>query len=63
MKALLFLFVAAGCATASGPKRPDESKRIAVNRTMPAEVAGALAAEPAKRVDRKPNGSAEVEWR
>ena len=62
MKALFFLFVA-GCATAPGPKRPDESHRIPVNRTVPAEVAGALAAQPVKPVDRKNSASAEVEWR
>ncbi len=63
MKTILFLLVAAGCATAPGPKRPDESHRIAVNRTVPAEVAGALPAEPTKRADRRPARAGEVEWR
>lgn len=63
MKALLFLFVAAGCASAPGPKRPDESHRMPVNRAIPAEVAAALASDPAKRTERKPERSGEVEWR
>ncbi len=63
MKALFFLFVAAGCASAPGPKRPDESHRVPVNRTVPAEVAGALATDPRNRAEPKASARVEVEWR
>ncbi len=39
MKPLLLLALVVGCASAPRPKAPDESRRIPVNRTVPAEVA------------------------
>ncbi len=52
MKALVLIALACACATAPGPQRPDESHRMPVNRTVPAEVAGTLAAEPTKHPER-----------
>ncbi len=39
MKPLLLAALLVGCASAPRPKAPDESHRIPVNRTVPAEVA------------------------
>jgi len=37
---LLVVFLAAGCkTTAPSPKRPDESRRVPINKTIPPELA------------------------
>ncbi|BDG08632.1 hypothetical protein AMPC_17450 [Anaeromyxobacter paludicola] len=56
--ALLF-FVATACASAPGPKPPDESRRVPVNRTAPPEL-GSAGNRPQSR-ERQREG--EVEWR
>ena len=59
MRALaLAFFLATACASAPGPKAPDESRRVPVNRTIPAELGSAH--RPASR-ERPREG--EVEWR
>jgi hypothetical protein len=63
MKALLFIVLAAACATAHGPKRPDESHRVLVNRTLPADVEGSTKANEAASAQRQPRRASEVEWR
>lgn len=39
---LMMAFVIAGCSSAPKPKEPDESNRQPVNKTVPAEVQGAV---------------------
>jgi hypothetical protein len=62
MKALLLLALAAACASAPGPKQPDVSHRVPVNRTVPVEVQGAEAGRPASQ-PRQRHHDDEVEWR
>jgi hypothetical protein len=61
MKGLLLAVGLLACASAPGPKVPDESHRIPVNRTVPPEVARPSASQtPAAHDD----GRIEhVEWR
>ncbi len=47
------------CASAPPAKRPDESRRVPVNRVVPAE----LAPEEGQRARRTAPDGAEVEWR
>lgn len=63
MKASLLIVLACACATAPGPKRPDESHRIPVNRTAPREVEDAVKANQASGARQKPGREGEVEWR
>jgi len=63
MKALLLMSLACACATASGPKRPDESHRVPVNRTTPPEAEQAVKANETPSAERKPRREGEVEWR
>ncbi len=62
MKPFLLIIVAA-CASAPAPKRPDESHRVPVNRTVPAEVDGAMKPDQANGGQRQPRREGEVEWR
>ncbi len=62
MKPFLLIIVAA-CASAPAPKRPDESHRVPVNRTVPAEVDGAVKPDQASGAQRQPRREGEVEWR
>ncbi len=61
MKPLLVVALLLGCASVPRPKAPDESRRIPVNRTAPAEVARPDPLErPAARGAIHGDG---VEWR
>ncbi|MFV0455600.1 MAG: hypothetical protein ACK5NQ_11525 [Pseudomonas sp.] len=40
--ALLVALIVSGCSSAPKPKQPDESNRQPINKTMPAEVQGAI---------------------
>ncbi len=62
MKPFLLIVVAA-CASAPAPKRPDGSHRVAVNRTVPPEVDGAVKPDQASGAQRQPRREGEVEWR
>ncbi len=62
MKPFLLIIVAA-CASAPAPKRPDESHRVPVNRTVPADVDGAVKPDQASGAQRQPRCEGEVEWR
>ena len=62
MKPFLLIVVAA-CASAPAPKRPDESHRVPVNRTVPAEVDGAVKPDQASGAQRQPRREGGVEWR
>ncbi len=62
MKPFLLIMVAA-CASAPAPKRPDESHRVPVNRTVPPEVEDAVKANQASGGQRQPRREGEVEWR
>ncbi len=61
MKPFLLIIVAA-CASAPAPKRPDESHRVPVNRTVPPEVEDAVKPAHANG-GRQPRREDEVEWR
>ncbi len=61
MKPFLLIIVAA-CASAPAPKRPDESHRVPVNRTVPPEVEDAKANQ-ANGGQRQPRREGEVQWR
>jgi hypothetical protein len=63
MRPLLFIALACACATAPGPKRPEESHRVPVNRTVPSEVEAAVKANQAGGAQRQPRREGEVEWR
>ncbi len=63
MKALLLMALACACTTASGPKRPDESRRIPVNRTTPPEAEQAAKANETPSAQRRPQREGAVEWR
>ncbi len=63
MRVLLVLALGAGCASAPGPKQPDVSHRVPVNRTIPAEVEEAVKATQASGAQRQPGREGEVEWR
>ena len=63
MKALLLIALFCACATAPGPKRPDESHRVPVNRTAPPEVEGAVKANESASAQPRPRREGEVEWR
>ena len=63
MKALLLVVLAAACASAPGPKRPDESHRVPVNRTIPAEVESAGVSKQEVQDPRGRHRDGEVEWR
>ncbi len=63
MRALLLLALAAACASAPGPKQPDVSHRVPVNRTIPAEVQNARSSEPEASEPRQRHRDGEVEWR
>ncbi len=62
MKPFILIIVAA-CASAPAPKRPDESHRVPVNRTVPPEAEGAVEANQANASQRQPRREGEVEWR
>ncbi len=63
MRTLLFIALACACATAPGPKRPDESHRVPVNRRVPPEVEEAVRANHGSGAQRQPRPEGEVEWR
>ena len=63
MKALLLMTLACACATAPGPKRPDESHRVPVNQTTPPDVEQAVKANDTSSAQRRPRREGEVEWR
>lgn len=63
MRPLLFIALACACATAPGPKRPDESHRVPVNRTVPPEVEAAVKTSETSVAQRRPRHEGEVEWR
>ena len=63
MKVLLLVVLAAGCASTPGPKRPDESHRVPVNRTIPVEVKSAGAIKQDGQEPRRRHREGEVEWR
>jgi hypothetical protein len=63
MKRVLAIALLVACATTQGPKRPDESHRVPVNRTIPAEAGGAAPPSGPSRQDRRPLREGEVEWR
>lgn len=63
MRGLLLVFLVAGCATAEGPKRPDEAHRVPVNRTAPPEAGGAGTTNRAGSEKREARRSGELEWR
>jgi hypothetical protein len=65
MKVFPFIFavLAAGCATAPGPKPPDEAHRVPVNRTVPAEVEGAGTTKQSMGTRPQSRPEAEVQWR
>jgi len=64
MRALVVVLLAAACASAPGPKRPDESHRVPINRTVPPEVATAVAQNQGDAAAAKRRGrEGEVEWR
>jgi hypothetical protein len=63
MKALLLLVLAAGCVTAPAPKRPEESHRVPVNRTVPPEADGNAKQSEPGAAQRQPRRAGEVEWR
>jgi len=48
-----------GCSSVRPAKRPDESRRVPVNRTLPGELRG-KEADPARQGSPDPR---EVEWR
>jgi len=53
------LFAALGCASIPGPKQPDESRRVPVNKVLPPELSGAVK-DPQRP---NPSDGAEVLWR
>ncbi len=64
MKPIVLVLFALACASAPSPKRPDESRRVPVNRTVPAEVASEGAPEkPDMSAHQRGGLPAEVEWR
>ena len=63
MRPLLFIAVACACAATPGPKRPDESHRVPVNRTVPPEIEEAVKTTEASGTQRQPRRDGEVEWR
>ncbi len=63
MRPLLFIAVACACAATPGPKRPDESHRVPVNRTLPPEVEEAVKTTEVTGTQRQPRRGDEVEWR
>jgi hypothetical protein len=63
MRPLLFIALVCGCATAPVPKRPDESHRVPVNRTVPPEVEEAVKTSEPSGTQQQPRSDGEVEWR
>ncbi len=63
MRLVLSIVLACACATAPAPKRPDESHRVPVNRTVPPEVEETVKANQASGGRRQPRREGEVEWR
>ncbi len=63
MRWLLLIALAFACATTPEPKRPDESHRVLVNRTVPPEVEEAVKPNQASGAQRQPRREGEVEWR
>jgi hypothetical protein len=62
MRTLVLSMLLTACASVPGPKRPDESRRVPVNRTVPSEVAAEgehAEASPARHGGR----GGEMEWR
>ena len=53
------LFAALGCASIPGPKQPDESRRVPVNKVLPPELSKAVK----ESHGRSPSDGAEVLWR
>ncbi len=62
MKPFLLIIVAA-CATPAGPKRPDESHRVPVNRTVPTKVEETADPNRSSSAHRQPRREGEVQWR
>ncbi len=58
---VLFCLLALACASAPAPKTPDESHRVPVNYSVPAELAAGRTAERSPR--KAPQRSGEVYWR
>jgi hypothetical protein len=63
MRALVLAMGLAACASVPGPKRPDESRRIPVNRTVPPELSGEPTNKPSDLAPRRRTAGAEVDWR
>ena len=63
MRWLPFIALACACASAPGPKRPDESYRVPVNRAVPPEIEEAVKTSSASDAQRQPRREGEVEWR
>ncbi len=63
MRLVLSIVLACACATVPAPKRPDESHRVPVNRTVPPEVEGTAKADQPSGRQRQPRREGEVEWR
>jgi type IV conjugative transfer system TraN protein involved in mating pair stabilization len=64
MRALLLLLaLAAGCASAPGPKQPDLSRRVPVNRTIPTEVQASVSGGREAPEAKQRHREGEVEWR
>ena len=59
--AALFCLLVFACASAPAPKTPDESHRVPVNHSVPAELVGSRTADRTSR--RAPQRGAEVYWR
>ena len=53
------LFAVLGCASIPGPKQPDESRRVPVNKVLPAELSKGVK----KSQERSPSDGTEVLWR
>ncbi len=63
MRPLVLIALACACASAPRPKQPDESHRVPVNRTVPAEAEDAAKADQPSGRQRQPRREGEVEWR
>ncbi len=61
MVAGIVAVLATACVSAPSPKEPDESRRVPVNRVVPAELTPEKPARKAVQKERADGG--EVEWR